>query len=96
MTYVASRTSIPVSRVLHLNLQTDHPLGVYMLLEKVCATNHMRAHLDNFCRYTVSNWQQYSHVLHLSNKIVSLIKLLDGQSNSSDIDSQPSAACTLI
>ncbi|KAF8575165.1 hypothetical protein K439DRAFT_1545511 [Ramaria rubella] len=35
MNYVAAKTSIPVARVLYLNLQTDHPLGVHMLLEKV-------------------------------------------------------------
>jgi hypothetical protein len=36
MNYVAARTSIPVPRVLHLNLNPEHPLGVYLLLEKVC------------------------------------------------------------
>ncbi|KAF8532550.1 hypothetical protein JB92DRAFT_3192730 [Gautieria morchelliformis] len=35
MNYLARKTSIPVSRVLHLNLVVGHPLGVYMLLEKI-------------------------------------------------------------
>lgn len=59
MDYVATKTSIPVSRVLHLNLDAQHPLGVYMLLEKARRNVLRWRHTDN--HDLIDPWYQTSN-----------------------------------
>lgn len=35
MNYLASKTTVPVPGILHISTQSDHALGMYMLLEKI-------------------------------------------------------------